>query len=184
MSDDGGVGGSENESPMTGGLRDKVRIFWGADVPSRNTSRAVMLIRGDRCRGSYVHLVLSPPVMHVVQGCLPSHFWRSEVSLRPPELTLKAWPLTLFLRLTAGERKVSASVSHAPLRKITRDDSPAGNARLAHAQGGPNTSLLHRAVATVFDPHLHASDTAGSAWNTFLQETKRAVVEGSQSGKG
>ena len=97
------------------------------------------------------------------------------MSSRSLDPTSNVPPLTLFLCLTAGENSVYVSSTHSP-RKNTRGNSPTGNARLAHAQGGPKTPLLHRIVPTILDPHLHTSDTTGSARDTFLWAAKSEVV--------
>ena len=75
----------------------------------------------------------------------------------------------------AGENSVRVSSTRS-LRKNTRGDSPTGNARLTHVQGGPKTPLLHRIVPTIFDPHLHTSDTTRSAWDTFLRVARGGVA--------
>ena len=81
MSNGGRVGCSENKNPIADGLEGSARMLRGRGALFRETERA--LARRDRCRGSYVHPTLLSPSTHVVQGCLPSHFWWGDVSLIP-----------------------------------------------------------------------------------------------------
>lgn len=75
------VGGSRD--PLVDFLESEVWLRGGADVLPRETEDFLAL----GCRhSSYAHPTLLPPFTHVVQGCLASHFWWDELSLRFPSM--------------------------------------------------------------------------------------------------
>ena len=91
----------------------------GLDVLSCETESALATVGRDRCSNPHVHSAAPPTLMHVVQGCLASHFWRGEVNSRfsGSDSEYNATCYTVFSRLIARERERDSHQCYAPRLK-------------------------------------------------------------------